>query len=379
MMTDDDASNPNPSPYRRGGDDDYFLEYTYECDGERLYPFLPVAAVAVCWTFLRAWHVCMYFQATCNTAEMDERFYVIRCMHMTSVAAGVSCSCALLYNPLHTAATGAASSNAFRHWVTRYSLYVLAWAFYDIWLILRDRALQSAFYRTPPMLLIPLLAVVGFVVVGAYWLDLPILAGVHVVILGYATWLFMRPFANMSGLGATSPAVRSVVIRTGIGAAVHAVLLVTQLSLFAYLYTNRCVDDYDDGHGGCILTCSDFIITTPIQYVGGVVFTIHIAISHRDDVLVWRIYRNLRNPGDATENSMHSLPARKSSAPSRMKSSSVGLRSTTLAFVAEMEWEESGDGNIDSSQSGEKVDEVEFGQFSASPSNATVHNPISSQ
>lgn len=382
-MTDDDASNP--SPYRRGSDDDYWLEYSYECDGERLYKFLPIAAVAVVWTCLRAWHVCLYFQASCNAdAMMDERFYLIRGMHIVSVVAGAVCSSALLFNPLNTAVTGDPAANTFKHWITRYVLYALAWLFYDLWLILRDRSLQSVYYQTPPLSIIPLLAMTGFVTVGTYWMSLPLLAAAQVIILWYATWLFVRPFRKISSFAEMSPTFKDVIWRTGLGAAVHAALLAAQISLFAYLYTNECVDDYDDDKGGCILKCRNFIATTPIQYVGGLVFTMHMGISHRDDILVWRIYQKFTTPHDATANSLPALPSRKSSTQARMNSSSVHLRSTTLEAVAQMSWEESSGGNIlngrDSSQApGEKGEEVELGQSSASPSNgAVVHNPISS-
>jgi hypothetical protein len=162
---------------------------------------------------------------------------------------------------------------------------------YDLWLILRDRALQCAYFNTPKLYIwiVGLLIastfatmVIGlkeygtFASTGVY-----IFAGIfflQLLILSIMTWLFTRPLRANFGVaeGLNLPGfdvLRVVVLRTAMGSMLH---LCTSVLYIAMLVI------WSEG-----LLCS--VSRGSVYYMSTLGFTLHLNISHRDDLPVCRL------------------------------------------------------------------------------------------
>jgi len=164
---------------------------------------------------------------------------------------------------------------------------------YDLWLILRDRALQCAYFVTPKYLIwiVGVLIGITFIVMVAglqmfsvnseYNLGVLFFAGIfflQLLILLIMTWLFARPLGANFGVaeGLNLPgfdALREVVVRTAVGSVLHlftSVLYIVMLVLWSR------------GH-----LCS--VSRGSVYYMSTLGFTLQLNISHRDDLPVRKL------------------------------------------------------------------------------------------
>ena len=193
----------------------------------------------------------------------------------------------------------------------------LSFAFYVLWLVCRDRALQCAYFRTDKMLVYPqaIFAVVAYFVFWFYFhsCKYPIHScwGGHkevaevqqyqgsnnkpvrlfdMVELGitlYFTWLFFRGLGPSHVGAATSPLLREILIRTAVGAIFTAAVVV--LGYIVTYSTSVHVDPDDSKHpdedAGSDLKDERFAYLCYVVFACLNLFpkVFHIFVSHRDD------------------------------------------------------------------------------------------------
>jgi len=165
---------------------------------------------------------------------------------------------------------------------------------YDLWLIFRDRALQCAYFITPKCFIwiVGALIAITFIVMVAglqmfsvdseYALGVLFFAGIfllQLMILVIMTWLFARPLGANFGVaeGLNMPgfdALREVVVRTAVGSVLH--IFTSVMYIIMLLLWSR-------GH-----LCS--ISRASVYYLSTLGFTLHLNISHRDDLSVRKLF-----------------------------------------------------------------------------------------
>jgi hypothetical protein len=167
-----------------------------------------------------------------------------------------------------------------------------AFVFYDAWIILRDRALQCVFFRTPKRYFLPVCFLVACATLHALYFNLVWPTGskfvwgassiqfymlqyyVQLVILVAMTCLFVRPllFERGSGMG-VSQVLLDVARRTALGAFIHV------LTSVFYLV---CLVLWNVGYL-CELGRGAVFQATMLGFI------LHVNISHRDDLPLRRV------------------------------------------------------------------------------------------
>lgn len=192
---------------------------------------------------------------------------------------------------------------------------------FDVWILLRDRAVQCVFFRTPnsffafAVVLVAIFVMAAILSVshvpslrynttGGFVLFL-IYYNVQLALVLWMTFVFTRPLRDTRsavdvGLSKLNDSIRSVINRTAIGCAVHfATSAVYIITLALYTFAENV----------CLGVGNHYSASFSVSVLG---FILHMNLSHRDDLTVDKALRLLvelfRQRCSQGENDIHSTP-----------------------------------------------------------------------
>ena len=284
-----------------------------------------VLVVAVLMMGVRLASVILFFRRTRKSRRRPPEFFSIL-LHISAIMTGACVLIALTafvsfwtfffelsYECMDDDGLGTAMiQNAEIYWIGTF----LSYAFYVIWLVCRDRALQCEFFRTRPVLIYPpaVTAVVTYFVFWFYyhsckdpidtcWVGhekvesvqdmqadvaepVRIFDIVEILTTVYFTWIFLKALGPTGVGGVSSPVLRDVLIRTGVGAGISFTLACVSyiVDLTSPIANHIDPDDSKDP--------KKISHASRIAYLNYTMFTVmnlfpkvlHIFLSHRDDV-----------------------------------------------------------------------------------------------